>query len=67
VRVPSDGLHGYCALSDTNFGKEVFKLFPDVQKQRIGRHPHRASCYVGMAIADDAEIEDRDFWIDYYD
>jgi P4 family phage/plasmid primase-like protien len=57
-------LHGNCALSDTNFGREVFKIFPDVQKQRIGQRGNRVNSYVGLAIDADAEIEDREFWND---
>jgi putative DNA primase/helicase len=57
-------LYGYCALSDTNFGKELSKLFPQTQRQRVGQRGNRVYCYIGLAISEDAEIEDRDFWTD---
>jgi putative DNA primase/helicase len=57
-------LYGYCSLSDANFSKEVYKLFSDVQKHRIGQRGSRVNSYIGLTIDADAEIEDRDFWTD---
>ncbi len=48
--------NGYRPLNAANFGKEVKRTFPNVNKQRVSKNGQRIQVYRSLAVREDAEI-----------
>jgi P4 family phage/plasmid primase-like protien len=42
----------YRPLSEKSFGKEVFRVYPTIEKRRLGPEGDRFYCYCGLALTD---------------
>jgi putative DNA primase/helicase len=56
---------GYKSLNEANFGKEIKRVFPKVQKTRPEINCKRTSVYSNLAVLEDAESTDQDVRYQY--
>ena len=54
--------NGYAPLGESNFGKEVLRVFRHAKKTRPRIDGHRVSVYKGLKKRGDIEIDTGDWW-----
>lgn len=57
--------HGYHALGDHTFGKEVKRVFPDSSRRRLGSRGNRSYAYVGVFVVEQNDTDAPDTQLNF--